>query len=70
MICPHRNQIYRHYKGKHYRILHVAKHTETGEYFVVYRAIKGRERETWIRSLSQFTKVLHGTINRFDLAEE
>lgn len=29
--------LYRHYKGKMYRVLGVARHSETGEWFVVYQ---------------------------------
>ncbi len=32
---------YRHYKGKDYEVIGVAKHTETDEPFVVYRYLYG-----------------------------
>ena len=34
---------YRHFKGNEYEVLCVAKHSETEEPMVVYRALFGRE---------------------------
>jgi hypothetical protein len=45
---------YRHYKGPHYEVLHVARHSETEELLVVYRALYG-ERGVWVRPLAMFT---------------
>jgi len=50
MVVP---GVYRHYKGQHYEVLGVAKHSETEEEFVVYRALYG-ERGLWIRPLAMF----------------
>lgn len=44
---------YRHYKGKEYEVIDVAKHSETLEEFVVYRALCG-ENELWVRPLKMF----------------
>lgn len=44
---------YRHYKGKEYQVLGCAKHTETEEEFVVYRALYG-EQGLWIRPKAMF----------------
>ncbi len=44
---------YRHFKGNDYRVLHVAKHSETLEAFVVYQALYG-EGGIWIRPLDMF----------------
>jgi hypothetical protein len=44
---------YRHYKGNDYRVLGVARHTETGELVVVYQALYG-ERGLWIRPHAMF----------------
>jgi hypothetical protein len=44
---------YRHYKGKDYTVLGVAKHSETQELLVVYRPEYG-ERGWWVRPLSMF----------------
>ena len=47
------NQYYRHFKGNIYRVLHIAKHSETLEDMVVYQAMYG-ERGIWVRSLAMF----------------
>ena len=39
---------YRHFKGGEYEVLYIAKHSETQEDMVVYRALYG-EREVWVR---------------------
>jgi hypothetical protein len=44
---------YRHYKGNDYRVVGVARHTETGELVVVYQALYG-ERGLWIRPHAMF----------------
>lgn len=48
---------YRHFKGNIYRVLHIAKHSETLEDMVVYQAMYG-ERGIWIRPLSMFEEVI------------
>lgn len=44
---------YRHYKGKEYEVISVARHSETLEELVVYRALYG-EGEMWVRPLAMF----------------
>ena len=39
---------YRHFKGNEYRVLMIAKHSESGEDMVVYRALYG-EGDVWVR---------------------
>lgn len=52
---------YRHYKGKEYQVLGCARHTETEEEFVVYRALYG-EGGLWIRPKALFLEpVFTGT---------
>ena len=50
------NQYYRHFKGNVYRVLHIAKHSETLEEMVVYHAMYG-ERGIWVRPLAMFEEV-------------
>ena len=45
--------VYRHFKGKEYYVEGVARHSETGEEYVVYRALYG-ERALWVRPLAMF----------------
>jgi len=44
---------YRHYKSKYYTVLGVAKHSETLEELVVYRAEYG-DGEIWVRPYEMF----------------
>lgn len=44
---------YRHYKGKDYIVLGVARHSETEEQLVVYRTDYG-DRSLWVRPLGMF----------------
>jgi hypothetical protein len=63
---------YRHFKGNEYLVLHVAKHSETLEDFVVYQALYG-ERGIWVRPLEMFLgqkEVNSEWINRFEKIEE
>lgn len=45
---------YRHYKGKEYEVVGIAKHSETLEELVVYRALYGNH-DLWVRTLEMFT---------------
>lgn len=48
---------YRHYKGKEYIVLGVARHSETEEEFVVYRQDYG-EQGLWVRPLAMFEETV------------
>ncbi|MBD3668218.1 MAG: DUF1653 domain-containing protein [Kangiella sp.] len=63
---------YKHYKGKFYEVLDVARHSETLEYFVVYKTLYG-DFDTWIRPLEMFIESIEvdgKQIKRFELVEE
>jgi hypothetical protein len=56
---------YKHYKGNIYEVIGVAKHSETLEEMVVYKATYQPEGENlWVRPLSMFveTVVFEGQI--------
>ena len=44
---------YRHYKGNEYRVLEIARHSETEEELVVYRKLYG-DGSLWVRPLAMF----------------
>lgn len=46
---------YRHFKGKDYEVLYLAKHSENLEPMVVYRALYG-EGGVWVRPASMWTE--------------
>ena len=59
--------LYRHYKGRDYRVLGLARHSETLEPVVVYQALYG-EHGLWVRPHAMFleTVAINGrTIPRF-----
>lgn len=64
--------IYRHFKGNLYRLLYLAKDSETLEPVMVYQALYG-ERGVWVRPASMWLEQVdrdgyHGP--RFTLVEE
>ena len=63
---------YRHFKGKDYLVLHLAKHSETLEDLVVYQALYG-ERGIWVRPLEMFLEKVEvdgKLVNRFQECHE
>lgn len=54
MVEPGR---YRHYKGHEYEVVGTARHSETEEEFVVYRALYGA-RGLWIRPRAMFEETV------------
>lgn len=63
---------YRHFKGNLYEVIGVARHSETMEPLVVYRALYG-EHGLWVRPAAMWNEIVdkenyHGP--RFQLVEE
>lgn len=50
-------QYYRHFKGNIYKVLHIAKHSETLEDMVVYQAMYG-DHGVWVRPKTMFEEVI------------
>ena len=48
---------YRHFKGKEYEVICVARDSETLEDVVVYKALYGGE-EIWVRPLEMFLETI------------
>lgn len=48
---------YRHYKGGLYQVIGSARHTESLEHVVVYRALYG-EQGLWVRPVSMFVETV------------
>jgi hypothetical protein len=60
---------YRHYSGKLYEVLHIARHSESLENLVVYQALYG-DGDIWVRPLTMFmeTVTINGAqVPRFEL---
>lgn len=49
--------LYRHYKGQDYKVLEVARHSETEEWFVVYQCLYG-DYSIWVRPYDMFTETV------------
>ena len=51
--------LYKHYKGKLYEVIGTARHSETLEELVVYKATYQPNGENlWVRPLKMFTEML------------
>ena len=62
---------YRHYKGNEYETISLAKHSETLEEYVVYKALYG-SFEIWIRPKEMFLEkvTVNGRlVDRFEFIE-
>ena len=63
---------YRHFKGGEYEVVGIARHSETREEMVVYRALYG-EGGLWVRPLSMWEETVTRdgkTFQRFTYIEE
>jgi ferredoxin len=64
--------LYRHYKGNFYRVIGVARHSETGEEMVVYGCLYG-DCSLWVRPLAMFAEAVtvdDNNVPRFQRYEE
>ncbi len=62
--------IYKHYKGNFYEMIELAKHSETLESMVVYKALYG-EGDIWVRPLSMWNELIAvdgKMVRRFEFA--
>jgi hypothetical protein len=63
---------YQHFKGNFYEVLHVAKHSETEEFMVVYHP-KNQPEDLWVRPLIMFDETIERQgkrVKRFKFTEE
>ena len=63
---------YRHFKGNEYEVIGIAKHSETLEDYVVYRALYG-EGGLWVRPKSMWNETVERdgkTFRRFEYIEK
>jgi len=64
--------VYKHYKGNMYEVYMTARHSETEEWMVVYKALYG-EQGMWVRPYNIFVEELEveGTlVPRFQKVED
>ncbi len=62
---------YRHFKGGEYEVLFTAKHSETLEEMVVYKALYG-EMGCWVRPAAMWNETVEyegKTVRRFTMME-
>ena len=63
---------YRHYKGQDYEVIGCARHSETEEELVVYRALYG-DRGLWVRPIAMFAEQISidgKSVPRFSFLQE
>ena len=53
---------YQHFKGNYYQVLHCARHSETQEWFVVYKPLyhtpNSDKDNIWVRPLAMFDETI------------
>jgi hypothetical protein len=63
---------YRHFKGNEYEVISIARHSETTEPMVVYRALYG-DHGTWVRPADMWSETIERdgkTFKRFEKIDE
>ena len=63
---------YQHYKGKYYKVLSLATHSESLEKLVVYQQLYG-DYSIWVRPFEMFTEniqVDNKTVKRFSFVSD
>ena len=64
---------YKHYKGKFYQVIGLAKHSETLEDFVVYKCLHNNHLSTlWVRHKKMFNEIIEVNgvkIKRFEFVK-
>lgn len=63
---------YQHFKGNFYQVLHIARHSETEEYMVVYHP-SGKDSDIWLRPLDMFDEIIERDgkqLKRFTFIED
>lgn len=64
--------VYRHFKGKLYRVLYTARHSETLEEYVVYQALYA-DGALWVRPASMWNETVENggrAMSRFEFIGE
>lgn len=62
---------YKHYKGGIYKVISIAKNSESHENMVIYRSLEN-ERQLWVRPLDMFkekVKVNGKEVQRFEFIQ-
>ena len=49
--------IYRHFKGNEYEVIGIARHSETLEEMVIYKALYG-DGDIWVRPVSMWSETV------------
>jgi len=60
--------VYRHFKGNQYEVVGFAKHSESLEIMIIYKAMYGN-RDTWVRPLSMWEELVEvdgNNVKRFE----
>lgn len=64
--------IYRHYKGNLYKVLGIAKHSESEETLVIYMCLYG-DYSLWARPIKMWNEIIENNgkkIKRFELIKD